>query len=166
MVICLEWDVDLHMAQLMPLPLTVFCFSKIQIGFTFLVPAHPGSPGKRAVKRVYVSMYVCCDCYIVRLPAAFLGKVHTSHIFPHKLAFLTAILISLVFLLLISIRFRYLNHLVANRIAPYKCPDPCGIIWGSWFQAILYHISTYFCSIFGVYAVRILFLNAAQTWHS
>ena len=40
--------------QLMPLPLTVPCFSKIQIGFTFLVPAHPGSPGKRAVKRVCV----------------------------------------------------------------------------------------------------------------
>ena len=36
----------LHMAQLMPLPLTVSCFSKIQIGFTFLVPAHLGSPGK------------------------------------------------------------------------------------------------------------------------
>ena len=57
MVICLERDADLHMAQLMPLPLTVSCFSKIQIGFTFLVPAHPGSPGKRAVKRVCV--YVC-----------------------------------------------------------------------------------------------------------
>ena len=40
MVICLERDADLHMAQLMPLPLTVSCFSKIQIGFTFLVPAH------------------------------------------------------------------------------------------------------------------------------
>jgi len=37
MVICLERDADLHMAQLMPLPLTVSCFSKIQIGFTFLV---------------------------------------------------------------------------------------------------------------------------------
>jgi len=36
----------LHMAQLMPLLLTVSCFSKIQIGFTFLVPAHLGSPGK------------------------------------------------------------------------------------------------------------------------
>ena len=34
------------MAQRMPLPLTVSCFSKIQIGFTFLVPVHPGSPGK------------------------------------------------------------------------------------------------------------------------
>jgi len=51
-VICLERGGDLHMAQLMPLPLTVSCSNKIQIGFTFLVPAHPGSPGKRAVKRV------------------------------------------------------------------------------------------------------------------
>jgi len=42
----------------MPLPLTVSCFSKIQIGFTFLVPAHPGSPGKRAVKRVCVCMSI------------------------------------------------------------------------------------------------------------
>ena len=54
MVICLERGADLHMAQLMPLPLTLSCFSKIQIGFTFLVPAHPGSPGKRSVKRVCV----------------------------------------------------------------------------------------------------------------
>ena len=38
----------------MPLPLTVSCFSKIQIGFTFLVPAHLGRPGKRAVKCVCV----------------------------------------------------------------------------------------------------------------
>jgi len=59
MVICLERDADLHMAQLMPLPSTVSCFSKIQIGFTFLVPAHPGSPGKRAVKRVCL-----CVCVI------------------------------------------------------------------------------------------------------
>ena len=53
-VICLERGADLHMAQLMPLPLTVSCFSKIQIGFTFLVPAHPGGPGQRAVKHVCV----------------------------------------------------------------------------------------------------------------
>ena len=51
MVICLERGADLHMAQLTALPLTVSCFSKIQIGFTFLVAAHPGSPEKRAVKR-------------------------------------------------------------------------------------------------------------------
>jgi len=51
MVICLERGADVHTAQLMPLPLTVSCFSKVQIGFTFLVPAHPE---KRAVKRVCV----------------------------------------------------------------------------------------------------------------
>ena len=54
MVISLERGADLHVVQLMPLPLTVSCFSKIQIGFTFLVPADLGSPGKRAVKRVCV----------------------------------------------------------------------------------------------------------------
>jgi len=58
MVICLERGADLHMAQLMPLPLTVCCFSKIQIGFTFLVPAHLGIPGKRAVKRVCVCLFL------------------------------------------------------------------------------------------------------------
>ena len=54
MVICLERGADLHMAKVMPLPLNVSCFSKIRIGFTFLVPAHPGSRGKRAVKLVCV----------------------------------------------------------------------------------------------------------------
>jgi len=56
-VICLERFADLHMAQLMPLPLSISWFSKIQIGFTFLVPAYPGSPGKRAVKWVCVCYY-------------------------------------------------------------------------------------------------------------
>jgi len=56
-VICLEQGADLHMAQLMPLLLTVSCFSKIQIGLTFLVLAHPGSPGKRAVKQVCVCVF-------------------------------------------------------------------------------------------------------------
>jgi len=50
MVISLERGADLHVAQLMPLPLTVSCFSKIQISFTFLVPDHAGSPGQRAIK--------------------------------------------------------------------------------------------------------------------
>jgi len=53
-VICLERGADLHMVQLMPLPLTVSCFSKIQIGFSFLVPAYSGSPGQRDIKRVCV----------------------------------------------------------------------------------------------------------------
>ena len=67
MVICLERSADLHMVQLMPLPLTVTCFSKIQIGFTFVVPAHLDSPRQRVVKRLCVcvcllaicSMFVC-----------------------------------------------------------------------------------------------------------
>ena len=62
MLVCLEQGADLHMAQLMLLPLTVSCFSKIQIGFTFLVPAHLGIPGKRAVKRVCV-----CNCKLTSL---------------------------------------------------------------------------------------------------
>ena len=59
-VVCLERGADLHMVQLMPLPLTVSCFRKIQIGFTFLVAADPGSPGQGAVKRV-------CVCVCVKL---------------------------------------------------------------------------------------------------
>ena len=72
MVISLEQGADLHMAQRIPLPLTVSCFSKIQIGFTFLVLAHPGSPGKRAVKRVCV-----CVSLGRGLPSVmnFVGKV-------------------------------------------------------------------------------------------
>ena len=54
MVICLERGADLHTTQLMLLPLTVSCFSEIQINFTFLVPAHPDSPGKMEVKRMCV----------------------------------------------------------------------------------------------------------------
>jgi len=61
MVICLGRGADLHMSQPVPLPLTVSCFSKIQIGFTFLVPAHPGSPGQRAV----------CVCVLVRVRLVF-----------------------------------------------------------------------------------------------
>ena len=59
MVICLERGADLHMAQLMPLPLTVSCFGEIQSGLTFLVPAYLGSPGKRAIKWVCV-----CVCFV------------------------------------------------------------------------------------------------------
>jgi len=66
-VVCLERGADLHMAQLISLPLIISCSSKIQIGFTCLVPAHLGSPGQRAVKRVCVCV---CDvervCAVVR----------------------------------------------------------------------------------------------------
>ena len=65
MVICLERGADLYMAQRLPLPLTVSCFSKIQIGFTFLVLAHPSSPGQRAVKRVCVCVLEVISCHII-----------------------------------------------------------------------------------------------------
>ena len=52
MVVCLVRGADLHMVQRVPLPLTVSCSCKIQIGFTFLVLAHLGSPGQRAIKRM------------------------------------------------------------------------------------------------------------------
>ena len=55
-LICLERGADLHMAQLMPLPLSISCFSKIQIGLTFLVLAYLGRPGQRAVKRVCITV--------------------------------------------------------------------------------------------------------------
>ena len=75
MVICLERDADLHMAQLTPLPLTVSCSSKIQIGFTFLVPADLGTPGKRAVKRVCVVAVCLQVCVCV---AAVAGTARTT----------------------------------------------------------------------------------------
>ena len=82
MVICLERDADLRMAQLMLLPLTVSCVSRIQIGFTFLVPAHPGSPGKRAVSWVCVCVCVlfinCTTWFGVRC----LGNFKIRHFVP------------------------------------------------------------------------------------
>ena len=100
------------------------------------------------------------------LSAAFFtdfSKVRTSHIFLHRLAFSTAILILSVFILPISIRFRYRDHLVANRMAPSMCPDPCGMRWGSWFQAILYHIPAYLCRLFSVYVVHVFFKMPHET---
>ena len=64
MVICLERGADIHMAQLMPPPLTVSCFSGIQIGFAFLVPAHLGSRGQGAVKRVCVCVWFSVKVWI------------------------------------------------------------------------------------------------------
>ena len=78
-VICLERGAHWHMAQLMPLPLTVSCFSTIQIGFIFLVLAHPGTSGQRVIKRVCVCVCVCVrrqfkqDCWELQhrwLPSA------------------------------------------------------------------------------------------------
>ena len=73
MVICLQRGEELHMAQLMPMPLTVSCFSKIRIGFTFLVTAHPGSRGQRAVKRVCV-----CVCVMLCISLQPKSESHTG----------------------------------------------------------------------------------------
>ena len=78
MVICLERGADLHMAQLKPLPLTVSCFSKIQIGFTFLVPAYPGSPRQWAIKRV-------CVCVCVFPGKTIRYGVKKGKVFPYSL---------------------------------------------------------------------------------
>ena len=70
-VICLEPGADLHMAQLMPLPLTVSCFSKIQIGFTFVVLAHLGSPGVYLAPAARPVVRAPCS---VQLPATILRR--------------------------------------------------------------------------------------------
>jgi len=69
-VVSLEHGADLHMAQLMPLPVTVSCFSKIQIGFISLVPAHLGNPGKGPLNG-------CACVNVYHLPI----NVHTSQPF-------------------------------------------------------------------------------------
>jgi len=67
-ITCLEPGADLHLAQLMPLPLTVSCFSKIQIGSIFLIPAHLGSPGKGPLNGcVYVCVCVCVLVSVVQV---------------------------------------------------------------------------------------------------
>ena len=62
MVICLERGADLHTAQLMSLPPMSLASVKSRLVFTFLVPAHPGSPGQ-AVKRVCVCVCVCARAH-------------------------------------------------------------------------------------------------------
>jgi len=52
MVVRLQRGADLHMVQLMPLPLTISCFSKIQTGFTFL-----GSPRKGPLNGCLIGVY-------------------------------------------------------------------------------------------------------------
>jgi len=112
-VICLERGADLHMAQLMLMPLTVSCFSKIQIGFTFLVPAYPGCPGKEAVKWLCVCVASCCPhlktdfggfcCRKASLPTYFhLPCLHTLELDVNNM---TDICEYLVFLVLLKCLF-------------------------------------------------------------
>jgi len=85
MVICLERGADLHIAQLMPLPLTVSCSSKIQIGFTFLVLAYPGCPGKEAVKWLLCCLsfdvFKVCDLLFMAATSVYYGTaMFSSHV--------------------------------------------------------------------------------------
>ena len=144
MVICLERGADLHTAQLMPQPLTVSCFSKIQIGFTFLVPAHLGSPGKRAVKWVCVTSQMhggtgggVCSLFERRSHAisltvrnsgrsgAFATCRGTLILLYRPYPLLNAILAHLLLLLTPahSVRSRFLAHkiTVTITIVPYLC---------------------------------------------
>ena len=76
MVVCLEQGADMHTAQLMPLPLTVSCFTKIQIGFTFLVLAYLGSFGKGPLNG-----YVCVCvwfCYLSCCSKSFVWSADSS----------------------------------------------------------------------------------------
>ena len=98
-----------------------------------------------------------CDCRIFRLLPHILAKCAYRIFSRINWHFRRHVLILFVFLLHISVTFRYLDHLVANRMTPSISPAPRGTRWGSWFQAILYDISAYFCRIFGVCAVRIFF---------
>jgi len=59
-VICLERGADLHMAQLLPLPLTVSCFSKIQIGFTFLGVCVSREHSPRMLSPTLATAYYSC----------------------------------------------------------------------------------------------------------
>ena len=107
MVICLKQGADLHMAQLMPLPLTVSCFSKIQIGFTFLVSAHPGSPGQRAVKRVCVCVLPLCWMFTKTCPTSgktywCSGPLKKAVISCHVRVFVPAVCLQLTVFLLLS----------------------------------------------------------------
>ena len=93
-VICLERGAGLHTAERISLPLTVSCFSKIQIGFTFLVPAHLGSPGQRVVRRVCVCVcwavyqFIFCEefstllfpCYMLQMQGLFVVQLYAFSI--------------------------------------------------------------------------------------
>ena len=111
----------------------------------------------------HVSFVRICDCCIFRL------LPHFSHVsvkcayrvfFAHKLAFSTAIL--MLYYFSISIKCRYLSHLVANRMAPSMCLDPCGVVRFKQFCTIFSHISASYL----VFMSFAYFLSAAQNWHA
>ena len=138
-----------HTAQLMPLPLTVSCFSKIQIGFTFLVPAHLGSPGKGPLNRcVYyahyqvfvclcVCMYVCTHTHTQPFNGPLSGTTRVSqyqkkhsptHTHPDQqtsfINFLHLLRSIPASLLLLDENFYYSNHILKNTFNSHFLSKP------------------------------------------
>ena len=116
---CLERGADLHMAQLMPLPLTVSCFSKTQIGFAFLVLAHPGSPGQRAVKRVCVCVCVlrCFHHYTFHL----LPVIIYTQTFPFYFLYLLSDHASKLLTCLFLLKLPYTHSRLKLPTPPFCC---------------------------------------------
>jgi len=136
-VICLEWGADLHMAQLMPLPLVVCCFSKIQTGFNLLVPAHLGSPGKGPSNGC---VCVCVNSVIIKLRIAnIFGKIRQKSQFnmlpmtmreqKREKTAVSTLWVTTRHLKVLGFGFRVLKSYSNNLVSPTK-----------WYQ---YHIDNY-----------------------
>ena len=108
------------MAQVMPLPLTVSCFSKIQIGFTFLVPAHLGNPGQRVVKWVCVCV---CDTKLLFLAESIIPHKSTTYL--HSFIIIIIIIITIVALQVRAVTS--LHHPVHSRQHTSR-----GLQWDGW----------------------------------
>jgi len=67
-----------------PADATATCFSKIQIGFTFLALAHPSSAGQRAVKWVCVCVAALTCWHRWRPPSFFSCVTHNKTIEIHN----------------------------------------------------------------------------------
>ena len=123
MVICLKRDADLHMAQLMPLPLIVSSFSKIQIGFTFLVPAHLGIHGKMAVKWV-------CLCNTLVVYVSVVRPSYPPKVYAYFATTATATTAS-IHLLAAAIPWREITGIIIVDDRWHACNSGCGRCWWS-----------------------------------
>jgi len=122
--------------QLMPLPLTVSCFSKIQIGFTFLVLARPGSPGRSAVKWVCVCLF---------------REIHSSILLTHPLLTCSA---KIKFMVDVS---KFIKYVMNDVIKTTQCQQYykiakninylCSMGTSLGFTQIISWVSKYLCNI-------------------
>ena len=143
-----------------PADATVSCFSKIQVGYTSLVPAHLGSPGKRAIKRTCV-----CACVRACVRVCFWGNYHVGlgkendcarlHWDFHRLDAILSPCIKSLCTVFLSLLFMYCFYLVLMKGYfcgghIWACPDcPWSIfstLFGRWHQqcslllSVLHHL--------------------------